>query len=238
MKMPDSGKTTNSKDSDKAYILLSGGQDSFVSLLWAKNEFRELEAISIAYDQTHIIELDYAKKIAGHFNVAHIVYDIKSFFKTIAISSILNNTNHNMKHPDASDLPASFIPNRNGIFLTVAANHAFRKNEKHIHLVTGACETDYSGYPDCRNSYMKAKARELSLSLDRPVSIHTPLMWMNKAQIFETADKAEKLKELNELTMSCYDGFEKLNKWGRGCGKCPACMLRKKGFDEFISKIS
>lgn len=229
MKMPDCGK---------AYVLLSGGQDSFVSLIWAKSEFKELEAISIAYDQTHIIELDYAKKIAGHFNVSHAVYDIKDFFKTIADSSLLNSTDHNVKHANAENLPASFIPNRNSIFLTVAANHAFRKNEKHIHLVTGACETDYSGYPDCRDSYMKAKEKELSLSLDRPVSIHTPLMRMNKAQIFEAAHREGKLRELNELTMTCYNGVEKLNEWGRGCGICPACKLRKKGFDEFTGKIS
>lgn len=236
--MPDSVKSTGRKDSNKAYVLLSGGQDSFVCLLWAKNKFRELEAVSIAYDQSHIIELEYAEKIAAHFNVPHIVYDIKDFFKSIAASSILDNTDHNIRHSNAKHLPASFIPNRNSIFLTVAANHAFMKNELHINLVTGACQTDYSGYPDCRDSFMKAKAMELSLSLDRPVSVFTPLMWLNKAQVFELAGKEGKLKELNELTMTCYNGVEKMNEWGRGCGKCPACKLRKKGYEEFVGKTS
>jgi len=236
--MPDHVKATGRRKSNKAYILLSGGQDSFACVLWAKNEFLKPEAISITYDQTHIVEVSYAKKITGHFNIEHTVYDINNFFKLFATSSLLNNTDHNINHPVAKHLPASFIPNRNSIFLTVAANHAFRKNEKHIHLVTGACETDYSGYPDCRDSYMKAKATELSLSLDRPVSIHTPLMWLNKAQIFELAANAGRLKEMNELTMTCYNGVEKLNEWGRGCGQCPACKLRRRGFEEFIKKSS
>ena len=223
--------------SNRAFILLSGGQDSFVCVLWAKNKFLTLEAISIAYDQTHLVEVNYAKKIARHFNIEHTVYDIKDFLKSIAVSSILNNTNHANKHSNAEHLPASFIPNRNGIFLTIAANHAFRKNEKDIHLVTGACETDFSGYPDCRDSYMKAKAVELSLGLDCAVTIHTPLMLLNKAQTFEIARKAGKLKELNEITISCYNGIEKINEWGRGCGECPSCKLRQKGYKEFSKGI-
>jgi 7-cyano-7-deazaguanine synthase len=226
MRMPD----------DKAYVLLSGGQDSFVCALWAKDKFKALEAISIAYNQSHKIELDYAKKIAAHFSIEHTIYDIGDFFSHIASSSLLNDGNHNTRHLNAEHLPASFIPNRNGIFFTIAASHAFRKNEKHIHLVTGVCETDFSGYPDCRNDYIRAKAGELSLGLDCRVEIHTPLMWLKKAEIFELAHKAGKLKELNELTMTCYNGIEKLHEWGRGCGECPSCLLRKKGYEEYKRK--
>jgi 7-cyano-7-deazaguanine synthase len=222
--------------SNKAFILLSGGQDSFTCVLWAKNKFLTLEAITIAYDQTHLVEVNYAKKIASHFNIEHTVYDIKDFFKSIAVSSILNDTNHSDFHSNAKHLPASFLPNRNGIFLTIAANHAFRNNEKHIHLVTGVCETDFSGYPDCRDSYMKAKAEELSLALDCRVTIHTPLMWLDKAQVFKMANKSGQLKILNEITMTCYNGIEKMNEWGRGCGECPACKLRKKGYTDFAEK--
>jgi 7-cyano-7-deazaguanine synthase len=221
---------------NKAYVLLSGGQDSFVCLLWARDKFNTLEAISIAYDQSHKVEIDYAKKIATHFGIEHTIYDIGDFFSSIAASSLLDSSNHNIQHANAPHLPASFIPNRNGIFLTIAASHAFRKNEKSINLVTGACETDYSGYPDCRDKYMKTKAAELSLGLDCHVEIHTPLMWLSKAQTFELASKAGKLKELKELTMTCYDGVEKMNEWGRGCGVCPACKLRRNGYDEFTRK--
>ncbi|HAJ28240.1 MAG TPA: 7-cyano-7-deazaguanine synthase QueC, partial [Syntrophus sp. (in: bacteria)] len=88
-------------------------------------------------------------------------------------------------------------------------------------------------YPDCRDNYIKAKAVELSLGLDRPVTIHTPLMWKNKAQVFEMAYNAGKIKELQELTLTCYNGNEQMNEWGRGCSQCPACQLREKGFEEF-----
>lgn len=168
------------KLAEKAYVLLSGGQDSFVSLIWALQNFENVEAISIDYGQSHKNELSYALKIAKHFKIKHIIYDIGNFFSSTTISTLINKGDHNLKHQLAGHLPASFVPNRNGIFLTIISNHAFRNGEKNIHLVIGACETDYSGYPDCRDNYIKAKQLELSLGLDRPVTIHTPLMWKNK----------------------------------------------------------
>jgi 7-cyano-7-deazaguanine synthase len=218
---------------EKAYVLLSGGQDSFVSLIWALKNFKESEAISIDYRQRHSKELNYASAIARHFNVKHTIYNIGDFLSKMTVSTLLNIGDHNESHDLANDLPASFVPNRNGVFLTVISNHAFKNRETNIHIVIGACETDYSGYPDCRDVYFKAKQKELSLGLDLSVKIHTPLMWKNKAQIFEMALKAGKLNELIEMTLTCYNGEEKLNEWGRGCGDCPACKLRKKGFDAF-----
>jgi 7-cyano-7-deazaguanine synthase len=218
----------------KAYVLLSGGQDSFVCLIWAKQNFEIVEAVSVKYGQRHSKELSYAEKIAQQFEVKHTIYDIGDFFNKLTISSLLNTGDHNNKHQLAQNLPASFVPNRNGIFLTVISNHAYKQCDKDIHLVIGACETDYSGYPDCRDAYIKAKQTELALGLDVPVQIHTPLMWKNKAQTFEMAANAGKLKELIELTLSCYNGEEKLHKWGRGCGNCPACRLREKGYNEFM----
>ena len=218
---------------EKAYILLSGGQDSFVCLIWALNRFKEVEAVSIDYGQSHGKELNYAAKIASHFKVNHTIYDIGDFFSKLTISSLLSNQDHNSRHELAKNLPASFVPNRNGIFLTIISNHAFKQNAKEISIVIGACETDYSGYPDCRNLYIKAKQKELSLGLDKRVIIHTPLMKKTKAQTFEMAHKAGKIKELIEMTLTCYNGEEKLNEWGRGCGECPACKLRKKGYAEF-----
>ncbi len=222
------------KINNKAYVLLSGGQDSFVCLIWALNNFETVEAVSIAYNQRHAIEIEYAKRVAQHFGVTHHIYNIGDFLNCIAESTLLQQGNHNSHHNQASHLPASFVPNRNGLFLTVIANHAFKQTPKHIHLVTGTCETDFSGYPDCRDSYIKAKAVELSLGLDIPVSIHTPLMWKTKAETFAMAEKAGKLHELITLTLTCYNGIETLHPWGYGCGTCPSCELRKKGYEEFL----
>jgi 7-cyano-7-deazaguanine synthase len=172
---------------EKAYVLLSGGQDSFVCLVWAIENFNRVEAVSVNYGQRHSRELHYAANVANHFGIKHTVYDIGDFFKQMTVSTLINTGDHNKTHELASHLPASFVPNRNGIFLTVISNHAFKNGEKHINLVTGTCETDFSGYPDCRDNYIKAKQIELALGLDVPVSIHTPLMWKNKAETFEMA---------------------------------------------------
>ncbi|MDP4210094.1 MAG: 7-cyano-7-deazaguanine synthase QueC [Bacteroidota bacterium] len=220
--------------SEKAYVLLSGGQDSFVCLVWALQQFEDVEAVSIQYGQRHNRELFYAAEVAKHFCVKHTVYDIGDFITAMSDSTLLSSGDHNASHKVAGNLPASFVPNRNGIFLTVISSHAFRNNEKHINLVTGTCETDFSGYPDCRDNYIKAKALELSLGLDRPVTIYTPLMWKNKAETFAMAADAGKFKELIELTLTCYNADETLHKWGRGCGECPSCKLRKRGYEEYV----
>jgi len=220
----------------KAYVLLSGGQDSFVSLLWSIDNFQTVEAVSIIYQQKHSKEIEYAKKIAEKLNIKHTIYNIDNFFSQLTISSLLNTPEHNQNHELASNLPASFVPNRNGIFLTIIANHAYKQKEKIINLVIGVCETDFSGYPDCRDNYIKAKSIELSLGLDKPVSIFTPLMWKNKAETFKMADDYGHFNTLIENTLSCYNGDEKLHEWGRGCDNCPACRLRKKGYYEYITK--
>lgn len=224
-------------EGEKAYVLLSGGQDSFVCLLWAMQNFITTETVSINYGQRHNKELQYASEIAKYFGIKHTVYNIGDFFNSITISTLLGEGDHNEIHKLAGHLPASFVPNRNGIFLTVISNHALKNGKKNIHIVIGACETDYSGYPDCRDVYIKAKQKELSLGLDIPVTIHTPLMWKTKAQTFEMASNSGKLKELIEMTLTCYNGEESLNEWGRGCGDCPACKLRKKGFEEFKANL-
>ena len=217
-----------------AYILLSGGQDSFVCVDWALRRFKKVYAISINYGQRHDKELKYAQKIAGYYSIPHEIYSIGDFFNSLDESSLINKRgDHHKRHALAKHLPSSFLPNRNGLFLTLASNQAFKKGEKHIHLVTGTCQTDFSGYPDCRDAYIKAKSVELSLGLDRPVSIHTPLMWKTKAETFEMAFKAGCMEVLLDLTLTCYEGVEDKNPWGRGCGKCPACELRKKGYEEF-----
>lgn len=217
----------------KAIVLLSGGQDSFVSLIWAMRNFETIEAISVSYQQLHSKELAYAQNICRKLQIHHTIYDIGNFFNQLTVSSLINNSDHNQPHQFAGHLPASFVPNRNGVFLTVAATLAYQNNLSQIHLVTGVCETDYSGYPDCRDNYIRVKALELSLGLDVPVYIHTPLMWKNKAQIFKMAADAGKLTMLIEDTLTCYNGDETIHDWGRGCDNCPSCQLRKNGYFEF-----
>ena len=219
-----------------AYVLLSGGQDSFACLIWALQEFEQVETVSIDYGQKHKNEIQFARNVAKHFNVKHSLYQIGDFLKSIADSSLLSDSDHNQQHVVKKNLPASFVPNRNGLFLTIISNHAFRLGEEQLHLVTGTCETDFSGYPDCRDNYIKAKQLELSLGLDAPVSIYTPLMWKNKADTFKIAYDAHLLNEMNELTLTCYNGVEYLHEWGRGCAECPSCKLRMNGYEEFVEK--
>lgn len=228
-------KSKNKMNIDqKATLLLSGGQDSFVSLLWAKNNFEIVEAVSISYGQRHTKELRYSERIANHFGILQHVVDIGDFVQK-TVHSALTNTTESLSeaHETNAALPASFVPNRNGLFLTVACNIATLANPSRIHLVTGVCETDYSGYPDCRDSYIRAKSVELTLGLDKPVSIHTPLMWANKSEIFRMAAEYGHFNELIEMTLTCYNGIETLHEWGRGCGVCPSCNLRKEGYFRF-----
>lgn len=223
-----------SKINQKAFVLLSGGQDSFVSLLWAINNFIEVEAVTIKYNQTHKKEIDYARNIATKFGIPHYLYDIDNFFKVLSTSSLLGEGSHNNKHSLDSQLPASFVPGRNGIFLSILAIHAYSRSIDNLNLVIGVNQVDFSGYPDCRDNYIKAKQIELSLGLNRQVIIYTPLIYLSKAEIFLIADEYGKLKELIEYTLTCYNGVEEMNEWGRGCGNCPACIIRKNGYEEFL----
>lgn len=218
----------------RAYILLSGGQDSFTSLLWARENFSAVKAVSVVYGQRHEKELAYASKLARKYAGSHAIVDIGDMLAALDPSALLHpEENIADSHPVDKSLPASFVPNRNGLFLTLAANVAYADDTEDIHLIIGACQTDYSGYPDCRDVYIKAKGVELSLGLDRPVTIHTPLMWMDKAEAFSMVAGFGKLDELRENTLTCYNGVETLHPWGRGCSQCPACTLRSEGYENF-----
>lgn len=221
------------KEDTTATVLLSGGQDSFVCLLWARERFARLEAVSVSYGQRHALETFYATRLAHRYGVPHRVLDMGGLLRDLAPSALLEEGDLAGAHAVAGDLPASFVPNRNGLFLTLAATHAFTLGEPRLELVIGACETDYSGYPDCRDVYLKAKAVELSLGLGRPVTIHTPLMWKTKAETFAMAEAAGELDALITDTLTCYAGDETQHDWGRGCGACPACSLREKGWGAY-----
>lgn len=202
-----------------AVVLHSGGQDSTTCLAWAMKKFDSVETISFDYGQRHTIELTAAKKIANLLGLKHTI--IKTdIFKQLGKNALT----HNMKIAKGKNgLPTTFVPGRNIFFLTIAAAYAYENNIDHI--VTGVCETDYSGYPDCRDNTIKSLEKTLSLGMERKFKIHTPLMFLTKA---ETVIMIEKLGQFNllEFTHTCYEGKKP------PCGKCPACILRAKGFKQ------
>lgn len=161
-----------------------------------------------------------------------------SFIQDVVVSNLFKgDTDLNETHEQSDAVPSSFVPYRNLLFLTVAAGWAGTVNAKHI--VTGVCETDFSGYADCRDMFIKSAQATLNLATDfkdRNVVIHTPLMWLTKSEEFRMAEELGCLDVILKETLTCYNGVEKMNSFGKGCGECPSCLLRKKGYEEFISK--
>jgi 7-cyano-7-deazaguanine synthase len=204
----------------KALVVFSGGQDSTTCLAWALSEFDQIYALSFNYGQRHSIELEQAKKICEISEVRHEEMEIDIFSKLSK-----NSLTHDIDIDPGSDedLPSTFVPGRNQIFLSIACIKAYQLG---IHnIVTGVCQTDYSGYPDCRDEFVQSLAKTSSLAMDTEFKIHTPLMWKTKA---ETVHMMQNLGKLNWLKDShtCYEGMRP------ACGKCPACELRLKGFEE------
>jgi 7-cyano-7-deazaguanine synthase len=205
---------------EKALVLLSGGQDSTTCLYWAKAYFGAVEAVSFDYGQRHQVELEAAKKICAHAGVPHTIIPVNSL-RALG-GAALTDERIEIKVPPEG-LPTTFVPGRNILFLTLAAALAYQKGIQHI--VTGVCQTDYSGYPDCRSEAIAAIQLAISLGMGRIFYIHTPLMWLTKA---ETARLAQEVGALEALSYShtCYRGVYP------PCGECPACQLRAKGFQE------
>ena len=232
---------TDHDTSEGALVLFSGGQDSAVSLAWALTRFQRVETIAFDYGQRHHIELTVRPGILERLRALdpkwktrlgedHVV-NIDSLGQ-ISETALTRTTQIEMT---ASGLPSTFVPGRNLIFFAFAGAVAYRRGLKHI--VAGMCETDYSGYPDCRDDTIKAMQLALSLGMDRRFVLHTPLMWIDKAATFELAERigGKALADLViEETHSCYIG-DRANKfeWGYGCGKCPACQLRAGGYEKY-----
>ena len=216
----------------KTVILLSGGQDSTTCLYWAKQKFQEVFAIGFDYGQMHVQELNQAKKITQDAGVPYKIFDVKNL---LAKSSLIDKTNHNKKSEINPDLPASFTSGRNILFLTIAGSYAAEIGAKDI--VTGVCQTDYSGYPDCRRNTIDAMQLTLSLGLGiDDVRVHTPLMYLNKAETWKMAKDLGCLEVIIQDTLTDYNGDMTLNEWGRGVNNNPATELRVKGFYEAIQK--
>ena len=210
----------------KALIVFSGGQDSTTCLFWAIENFAEVVAVTFDYGQRHRLEIDCAKEIAKELGIEHHVLDM-SLLSQLAANA-LTREEIKIEEGDKSELPSTFVPGRNLLFLSFAGVLASQVGAKHI--VTGVCETDFSGYPDCRDVFIKSMNVTLNLSMDSSFVIHTPLMWINKAQTWELADSLGVFEYVRERTLTCYNGII-----ADGCGECPACKLRENGLEEYLN---
>jgi 7-cyano-7-deazaguanine synthase len=235
---------TRVMNNQSALVLFSGGQDSATCLAWALDRFETVETIGFSYGQRHVIELDqrstFVDGLAG-INPQwvdrlgeHHTLDIP----TLGVISETALTREIEIGMTEDGLPSTFVPGRNLIFLTFAAALAYRRGIKHI--VTGVCETDYSGYPDCRDDTIKALQVALNLGMERRFVLHTPLMWRDKAATWELASDlgGQPLIDLIlEETHSCYLGERNTrHPWGYGCGTCPACRLRADGWTRYSAR--
>ena len=215
---------------EKALVVLSGGQDSSTCLFWALREFSSAEAICFDYGQRHRVEIEAAKEIAA---LAQVPLQISAL---PLLNDFTNNslTRHSMdiEKNELSTTPNTFVDGRNLLFLTYAAIYAKSKNIKHI--VTGVGQADYSGYPDCRDVFIKSLNVTLNLSMSYDFVIHTPMMWLDKTRIWALSDELGVFDLIKEKTITCYQGVP-----AAGCGICPACKLRNAGlkaYEEIKSK--
>ena len=221
-----------------ALVLFSGGQDSTACLAWALDRFERVETVGFDYGQRHRVELECRHTVrdaivsgfpawAGRLGEDHLLpLDV---LKDISDTALTGEGEIAFQE---TGLPNTFVPGRNLLFFTFAAAIAYRRGMKH--LVGGMCETDYSGYPDCRDDTLKALQVTLTLGMDKRLVIHTPLMWIDKAETWrltESLGGAALVEIVRELTHSCYLGDRtKRHDWGHGCGSCPACDLRAEGW--------
>ena len=210
----------------KALVLLSGGQASTTCLYWAVRNFKDVYAIGFDYGQKHLKEIECAKKICKDVGVPYELINIKGLLGNSALTN--HNEDINSNHKDLEHLPASFVPARNAVFLTIATAYAFNKGITDI--VTGTCETDFSGYPDCRQRFINSLSVTMTLALDTDIAIHTPLMYLDKAQTWKLAKDLDCLDVIINDTMTDYNGDETMNEWGKGKLNNPASELRAKGY--------
>lgn len=232
----------------KAVVIFSGGQDSTTVLGIALKSGFECVALSFDYGQKHKVELLQAAKIAEKLGVEHRIIDVRAFGRLVGASSALVDQSQSvhsqspLAHMPAG-IPASFVPNRNALFLTIA--HGFAQTIGAESVWTGVCETDYSGYPDCRLEFVVALQKALNTGYLCDVQFVTPLMFATKGETFKMAEENDVLELVVEESHTCYNGVRNNAadeegehvtgrwEWGHGCGTCPACLLRAKGWAEY-----
>ncbi|OWZ83015.1 7-cyano-7-deazaguanine synthase QueC [Natranaerobius trueperi] len=210
----------------KALVVLSGGQDSTTCLFWALENFDEIKAVSFDYGQRNEIELEFAKQICEQHNISHQIVNMD------LLSELTNNslTKHYIEIEEKEGgVPNTFVDGRNMLFLTFAAIVA--KNNDIRHVVTGVSQEDFSGYPDCRNVFIKSLNTTLNLAMDYEFELETPLIFLNKEETWKLAYDLGVFDIIKENTVTCYEG-----KPGAGCGECPACKLRSEGLKKFLER--
>jgi 7-cyano-7-deazaguanine synthase len=226
---------------ESALVLFSGGQDSTVSLAWALDRYDAVETVGFDYGQSHRVELDVRAVVLAALRRDFPHWGAKLGEDHTVDLSVLGRMSDTALTRDvaiafeADGLPNTFVPGRNLLFLTFAATIAYRRGSRR--LVTGVCETDYSGYPDCRDDAMKAMQLALNIGMASRFVVETPLMWIDKAETWRLAERlggAAFVELVRRETHSCYLGNrESLHAWGYGCGECPACRLRAEGWRRY-----
>lgn len=213
-----------------ALVVLSGGQDSTTCLFWALREFAKVSALAFTYGQKHAQEVDIARAICQEAGVAFEVMDVPLLGQLGRNS--LTDLSLTMDQEKPTDTPPNtFVPGRNLFFLSIAAVYARERGIRH--LVTGVGQTDFSGYPDCRDNFIKSLNVTLNLAMEEQFVIHTPLMWLDKAQTWALADQLGVFDSIRTRTLTCYNGIP-----GDGCGHCPACQLRRAGLEAYLENRS
>lgn len=227
--------------SKSALVLFSGGQDSTTCLAWALDKYSHVETVAFNYNQRHVVELECRKVVLQNIRAQFPEWADKLGEDHLLDIPVLGSISDTALTQDReiefskSGLPTTFVPGRNLLFLTLASAIAYRRGIEV--LVGGMCETDFSGYPDCRDETIKSQEKTLSLGLDYPLIIETPLMWIDKAATWKMANDIGGNRLINIIkndTHTCYLGDRSVSHdWGFGCGTCPACELRKAGWNKF-----
>jgi 7-cyano-7-deazaguanine synthase len=224
------------KAPNPAVVVLSGGQDSVTCLGVAMANHETVRAVTYLYGQKHAVELIQAELIAKRFDIPLRVVDLR-FFRDLVTSALTSNGDTTKPHAYKPGLPASFVPNRNALFLTIA--HALAQEWGADTIYTGVCQTDYSGYPDCRNDFIVSLEVALNIGYQTAIKIITPMMYLTKAETFALAESVGILDTVLEDSHTCYNGVRDIrHEWGYGCGECPSCKLRAKGWAEYRATLS
>jgi len=216
-------------DERKALVIFSGGQDSTTCLLKAIYDYGSgnVSCITFFYGQKHSAEVEIAREIAEELGIGNHKLINLDWYNQITNNALLDSSVE-ISHEAGSDYPNTVVDGRNMMFLLVAAIYA---KSLGIHdLITGVCETDFSGYPDCRDVFVKSCNVTLNLAMDWQFRVITPLMYLTKAETWKMADELGKLEYIYEKTLTCYNGVP-----GAGCGECPSCKLRHKGYEEYMN---
>lgn len=210
-------------------VCFSGGQDSTTCLFWAKKHFKRVEAVCFTYGQKHTLEVEVARAIADEAHVPFHLLDVSLISQLDPNNSLVNGSITMDQEKPADNYPNTFVPGRNMVFLTFAAILARSKGI--FHLVTGVSEADFSGYPDCRDTFIRSLNVTLNLAMDEQFVLHTPLMDRDKSEVWELSDELGVFDLVRQRTLTCYNGVI-----ADGCGHCPACKLRQHGLEKYLER--